>query len=59
VAADGRQSFFGAIVFDSPDLAHVHDLASSIPDLRVGASAASLALLIPFLNTLLEFRESR
>jgi hypothetical protein len=46
-------------VFDSPDLAHVHDLASSIPDLRVGASAASLALLIPFLNTLLEFRESR
>jgi hypothetical protein len=59
VEADGRQSFFGAIVFDSPDLAHVHDLASSIPDLRVGASAASLALLIPFLNTLLEFRESR
>jgi hypothetical protein len=59
VEADGRHSFFGAIVFDSPDLAHVHDLASSIPDLRVGASAASLALLIPFLNTLLEFRESR
>ena len=59
VVADGRQSFFGAIVFDSPDLAHVHDLASSIPDLRVGASEASLALLIPFLNTLLEFRESR
>jgi hypothetical protein len=57
VEADGRQSFFGAIVFDSPDLAHVHDLASSIPDLRVGASAASLALLVPFLNTLLEFRE--
>jgi len=59
VVADGRQSFFGAIVFDSPDLAHVHDLASFIPDLRVGASEASLALLIPFLNTLLEFRESR
>ena len=59
VEADGRQSFFGAIVFDSPDLAHVHDLASSIPDLRVGAREASLALLIPFLNTLLEFRESR
>jgi hypothetical protein len=59
VEADGRQSFFGAIVFDSPDLAYVHDLASSIPDLRVGASEASLALLIPFLNTLLEFRESR
>ena len=59
VVADGRQSFFGAIVFDSPDLAHVHDLASFIPDLRVGASEASLALLIPLLNTLLEFRESR
>ena len=59
VEADGRQSFFGAIVFDSPDLARIHDLASSIPDLRVGASEASLALLIPFLNTLLEFRESR
>jgi len=59
VEADGRQSFFGAIVFDSPDLARIHDLASSIPDLRVGASEASLALLIPFLNTLLEVRESR
>jgi hypothetical protein len=59
VEGDGRQSFFGAIVFDSPDLARIHDLASSIPDLRVGASEASLALLIPFLNTLLEFRESR
>ena len=59
VVADGRQSFFGAIVFDSPDLARIHDLAPSIPDLRVGASEASLALLIPFLNTLLEFRESR
>ena len=59
VEGDGRHSFFGAIVFDSPDLARIHDLASSIPDLRVGASEASLALLIPFLNTLLEFRESR
>ena len=59
VEGDGRHSFFGAIVFDSPDLARIHDLASSIPDLRVGASEASLALLIPVLNTLLEFRKSR
>jgi hypothetical protein len=59
VEADGRQSFFGAIVFDSPDLARIHDLASSIRDLRVGASETSLAVLIPFLNTLLELRESR
>src|ERR1700722_8344864 len=57
VEADGRQSFFGAIVFDSPDLARIHDLASSIPDLRVGVNETSLTLLIPFLNTLLEFRE--
>jgi hypothetical protein len=57
VKADGRQSFFGAIVFDSLDLARVRDLASSIPDLRVGANEVSLSLLIPFLNTLLEFRE--
>ena len=57
--ADGRQSFFGAIVFDSPDLARIRDLASSIPDLRVGANETSLALLIPFLNTLLEFRNRR
>jgi len=44
-------------VFDSLDLARVRDLASSIPDLRVGANEVSLSLLIPFLNTLLEFRE--
>ena len=59
IAADGRHSFFGAVVFDAPELGRLRDLASSIPDLRVGASEASLALLIPFLNTLLEFRESR
>jgi hypothetical protein len=60
VEADGRQSFFfGAIVFDSRDLARIRDLASSIPDLRVRANETSLSLLIPFLNTLLEFRESR
>jgi hypothetical protein len=55
VEADGRQSFFGAIVFDAPEPGRVRDLASSIPDLRVGVDGNSLAVLIPFLNTLLEF----
>jgi hypothetical protein len=57
VEADGRQSFFGAIVFDSPDPARIRDLSSSIPDLSIGVNETSLTLLIPFLNTLLEFRE--
>ena len=59
VEANGRHSFFGAIVFDAPELARIRDLASSIPDLRVRADEASLAVLVPFLNTLLEFRVSR
>ena len=59
VDSNGRHSFFGAIVFDAPELAHVRDLASSIADLRVGANEHSLPVLIPFLNTLLEFRERR
>jgi Glyoxalase-like domain len=57
VEADGRHSFFGAIVFDMPEPGRIRDLASSIPDLRVGMKEASLAVLIPFLNTLLEFRK--
>jgi hypothetical protein len=56
VEADGRQSFFGAIVFDTPDLARIRDLASSIPDARIRTGESSLAVLIPFLNSLLEFR---
>ncbi|MFZ1173927.1 MAG: VOC family protein [Bradyrhizobium sp.] len=59
VEANGRHSFFGAIVFDAPELARIRDLASSIPDLRVRADEASLAVLVPFLDTLLEFRVSR
>jgi hypothetical protein len=59
VEAGGRQSFFGAIVFDTPKLGHMGNLASSIPGLRIGAEQASLAVLIPFLNTLLEFRQQR
>ena len=56
VEADGRQSFFGAIVFDAPDSAHIRNLASSIAEMRVGMSNNALTLLIPSLHTLLEFR---
>jgi hypothetical protein len=57
VDAGGRESFFGAIIFDIQKFAHIRDLASSVPDLRVGTNETSLAVLIPFLNTLLEFRK--
>jgi hypothetical protein len=56
VEADGRHSFFGAVVLDAPDLVRIGGLASSIPDLRVGAERDSLRVLAPFLNTLFEFR---
>ncbi len=51
-----RHSIFGAIVFDAPNRGIVRDLASSVPDARVSAVADSTAVLIPFLNTLFEFR---
>ena len=57
VEPNGRQSFFGAIVFNAPDLAPIRDLASSAPDARVRMEKSSFAVQIPFLNTLLEFRE--
>jgi hypothetical protein len=56
VEADGRQSFFGAIVFNAPDSAHIRNLASPIAEMRVGMSNNALTLLIPSLHTLLEFR---
>ena len=59
VETDGRQSFFGAIVFNVPDLAQIRDLASSLPDVRVETAQSSLTVLIPFLNALLEFRSDR
>jgi len=59
VDGNGRGSFFGAVVFKATDLDAVSGFASSIPELRVGASANSLLLLVPFLNTLLEFRSDR
>jgi hypothetical protein len=58
VEADGRGSFFGAIVFDATELGRVHALAASIPDLRVTTGRESLTVMVPFLNTLLEFRAS-
>src|SRR5581483_1550623 len=51
-----RASMFGAIVFNAQDPQRLRALGSSAPDVRVSASADSTALLIPFLNTLLEFR---
>ena len=56
VEAEGRGSFFGALVFEAPDLARIADLASAVSDLRVEAGQVRLRLLAPFLNTLLEFR---
>jgi Glyoxalase-like domain len=56
VEMDGRRSFFGAIVFDAPEQERIRDLASSVPGVRDEAKKDSLALLLPFLNTLLEFR---
>lgn len=58
VETDSRQSFFGAIVFDAGELGRIRDLAVSIPELRTRATDRSLALLVPFLNTLLEFRDA-
>ena len=51
-----RHSIFGAIVFDAPNRGIVRDFALSVPDARVRANADSTALLVPLLNTLLEFR---
>jgi hypothetical protein len=59
VDADGRNSFFGAIVFRTSDIGRIRDLATPIPELRAGSDGHWLALLAPFLNTLLEFRSDR
>ena len=59
VEADGRNSFFGAIVFKAADIGRIRDLAAPISGLRSGTGAHSLALLVPFLKTLLEFRSDR
>jgi hypothetical protein len=59
VDPDGRESFFGAVVLRAADLAPIRSIAGSITDLRVGAGQESLVVLVPFLNTLLEFHRSR
>jgi hypothetical protein len=59
VEADDRSSFFGAVVFRTPDVGRIRDLAAPIPELRSGAGGHWLTLLVPFLNTLLEFRSDR
>jgi hypothetical protein len=59
VEADGRRSFFGAVIFNAPDLAGIRDLASTVPEVRIGKGESSLAVLIPFLNALIEFRGDR
>src|SRR5579872_2711029 len=56
VENDGRQSFFGAIVFDAPEPQRVRDLASTVQGLLLDAGQGSLRVSVPFLNTLLEFR---
>ena len=59
VEADGRNSFFGAIGFKTTDIGRIRDLAAPLPELRSGAGEHSLALRVPFLNTLFEFRGDR
>jgi hypothetical protein len=59
VEADDRNSFFGAIVFRAADVCRIRDLAAPLSELRSGTDQRSLALLAPFLNTLLEFRCDR
>ena len=56
--ADGRHSFFGALVFDAPELERLRGLAASIPDARIGTADHALTALVPFLNTLFEFRKT-
>lgn len=57
VEADGRRSFFGAIVFDASEPRRVQDFAASVRDLRVVTGEDSSTVLVPSLNTLLEFRK--
>ncbi len=59
VDADGRRSFFGAIVLKATDISRMSDFAAPISEIRVGTGEHSRALLVPFLNTLLEFRSDR
>jgi Glyoxalase-like domain len=59
VEDNGRNSYFGAIVFKVADVSRIRDFAAPISELRSGMGEHSLTLLVPFLNTLLEFRSDR
>ena len=59
IDAAGRHSFFGAVVFRTPDLDLIRAFAARIAELRVRTGAHSFTVLLPFLNTLLEFRDDR
>ena len=57
--AEGRQSFFGAITLEAPELERLRGPAASIPEVRIATTDHSLTILAPFLNTLFEFRKTR
>jgi len=59
VEAGQRQSFFGAVVLNAPDLLRVGESAAAIPDVRVGKKDRSLQVLAPLLNTLVDFQSPR
>jgi hypothetical protein len=54
--AHGRHSFFGAVVFETADIARIGHRAAPLPDFRSRADEHSLVLLAPSLNTVFEFR---
>jgi hypothetical protein len=54
--ANGRNSFFGAVIFKAADIARIRDLAAPLPELRSTTGAHSLVSLAPALNTVFEFR---
>jgi hypothetical protein len=58
VEGDGRQSFFGALVLNAPDLMLLGALASNLPDVRVEKKETSLRVQAPLLNTLFDFRKA-
>ncbi|QDW36882.1 VOC family protein [Bradyrhizobium sp. KBS0727] len=59
VDAGGRRSFFGAIVLKAPDLGRIPRDPAVLAGLRASEAVHSLALSVPCLNTLLEFRNDR
>jgi Glyoxalase-like domain len=52
-------SFFGALVVKALDVGRIRDLAAPNAELRSSAEANSFVVLIPSLNSLIEFRNDR